>query len=180
VGGGGGSFAAVHGYSLDGALGQSDAALLRGRRGGIKAFLLDQKRIAGIGNVYVQDPQSKAGIHPLRRIDTLSDDEVEALWRAIRETLQESIDQGGEPLGAEPVRRTGPVGQQLPAGGLPGGTAVSQMRHNGGKDQDRQHEHAYLPELPAGLMVVKPGIGQSPPSVLGEWVVIQREHRLAY
>jgi formamidopyrimidine-DNA glycosylase len=70
-------------------------ALLRGRQGGIKAFLLDQKRIAGIGNVYVQDPLFKAGIHPLRRIDTLSDGEIEALWRAIRETLQESIDQGG-------------------------------------------------------------------------------------
>ena len=70
-------------------------ALLRGRRGGIKAFLLDQKRIAGIGNVYVQDPLFKAGIHPLRRIDTLGEDEIEALWQAIRETLQESIDHGG-------------------------------------------------------------------------------------
>ena len=70
-------------------------ALLRGRRGGIKSFLLNQKRIAGIGNVYVQDPLFKAGIHPLRRIDTLSDEDVTALWRAIRETLQESIDHGG-------------------------------------------------------------------------------------
>jgi formamidopyrimidine-DNA glycosylase len=70
-------------------------ALLRGRRGAIKPFLLNQKRIAGIGNVYVQDPLFKAGVHPLRPIDTLSDDEVAALWRALRETLQESIDHGG-------------------------------------------------------------------------------------
>jgi formamidopyrimidine-DNA glycosylase len=70
-------------------------ALLRGRRGAIKPFLLNQKRIAGIGNVYVQDPLFKAGIHPLRRIDTLSNDEVAALWWAIRETLQEGIDRGG-------------------------------------------------------------------------------------
>jgi formamidopyrimidine-DNA glycosylase len=69
--------------------------LLRGRRGGIKSFLLNQKRVAGIGNVYVQDPLFKAGIHPLRRIDTLSDEEIEALWQALRETLQESIDLGG-------------------------------------------------------------------------------------
>jgi formamidopyrimidine-DNA glycosylase len=69
--------------------------LLRGRRGGIKSFLLNQKRIAGIGNVYVQDPLFKACIHPLRRINTLSDDEIESLWRALRETLQESIDHGG-------------------------------------------------------------------------------------
>ena len=70
-------------------------ALLRGRRGGIKAFLLNQARIAGIGNVYIQDPLFKARVHPLRKIDSLSDDEVEALWRAMRETLQESVDLGG-------------------------------------------------------------------------------------
>jgi formamidopyrimidine-DNA glycosylase len=69
--------------------------LLRGKRGGIKSFLLDQKKIAGIGNVYVQDPLFKAGIHPLRSINTLSDDEIQALLKALRETLQESIDHGG-------------------------------------------------------------------------------------
>ena len=68
---------------------------MRGRRGAIKPFLLNQKRIAGIGNVYVQDPLFIAGIHPLRRIDTLSDDEVTGLWRALWETLQESVDHGG-------------------------------------------------------------------------------------
>jgi formamidopyrimidine-DNA glycosylase len=36
-------------------------ALLQGRRGGVKSFLLNQRRIAGIGNVYVQDPLFKAG-----------------------------------------------------------------------------------------------------------------------
>jgi formamidopyrimidine-DNA glycosylase len=69
--------------------------LLRGRRGAIKSFLLNQRRIAGIGNVYVQDPLFKAGIHPLRPINTLDDDEVTALWQALQETLQESIDLGG-------------------------------------------------------------------------------------
>jgi formamidopyrimidine-DNA glycosylase len=70
-------------------------SLLRGRRGGIKSFLLNQKRIAGIGNVYGQDPLFRAGIHPLRRINTLTDDEIETLYRAVRETLQVSIDGGG-------------------------------------------------------------------------------------
>jgi formamidopyrimidine-DNA glycosylase len=70
-------------------------ALLHGRRGAVKTFLLDQKRIAGIGNVYVQDPLFKAGIHPLRPIDTLSAEEIARLWEALRETLQQSIDQGG-------------------------------------------------------------------------------------
>jgi formamidopyrimidine-DNA glycosylase len=70
-------------------------ALLRGRRGGIKSFLLNQGHLAGIGNVYVQDPLFLAGIHPLRRINTLSGKEIEALWSALGDTLQESIDHGG-------------------------------------------------------------------------------------
>jgi formamidopyrimidine-DNA glycosylase len=53
-------------------------ALLRGRRGAIKHFLLNQKRVAGMGNVYVQDPLFKAGIHPLRHIDTLATPSVAA------------------------------------------------------------------------------------------------------
>jgi formamidopyrimidine-DNA glycosylase len=69
--------------------------LLEGRRGGIKSFLLNQRRVAGIGNVYVQDPLFKAGLHPLRRIDTLNDDEIARLWQALQETLRESIAQGG-------------------------------------------------------------------------------------
>jgi formamidopyrimidine-DNA glycosylase len=69
--------------------------LLKGRRGGIKSFLLDQRRIAGIGNVYVQDSLFLAKIHPLRKINTLSEKEIEALWNALRQTLQESIDLGG-------------------------------------------------------------------------------------
>jgi len=70
-------------------------ALLKGRRGGIKSFLLNQKRVAGIGNVYVQDPLFKAGLHPLRTINALSEEEIEALWLALQETMQESIDLGG-------------------------------------------------------------------------------------
>ncbi len=72
--------------------------LLSGRRGAIKAFLLDQDRIAGIGNVYIQDPLFRAKIHPLRPIQTLTGDEVATLWQALRDTLQESIRLGGAPF----------------------------------------------------------------------------------
>jgi len=70
-------------------------ALLAGRRGGIKALLMDQSRIAGIGNVYIQPALWRAKVHPLRRIPTLSDDEAAAIWRCMRDVLQESIDAGG-------------------------------------------------------------------------------------
>jgi formamidopyrimidine-DNA glycosylase len=73
-------------------------ALLSGCRGAIKAFLLNQDRVAGIGNVYVQTPLWKAKIHPLRPIPTLTDGEVAALWQALRDVLQGSIDAGGAPF----------------------------------------------------------------------------------
>jgi len=69
--------------------------LLHNKRGGIKSFLLNQSRIAGIGNVYIQDPLFKAGIHPLRSINTLNDRGIKLLWKSIREVLQESMDCGG-------------------------------------------------------------------------------------
>ena len=72
--------------------------LLRGRRGAIKSLLLDQDRIAGIGNVYVQTPLWKVKIHPLRPTPSLSDEEIAALWQALREVLQGSIDAGGAPF----------------------------------------------------------------------------------
>jgi len=73
-------------------------SLLQGRRGAIKTFLLDQDRIAGIGNVYVQTPLWRAKIHPLRPIPSLSDEEIAALWQALRAVLQGSIDAGGAPF----------------------------------------------------------------------------------
>jgi formamidopyrimidine-DNA glycosylase len=72
--------------------------LLKGRRGAIRTFLLDQDRIAGIGNVYVQIPLWNAKIHPLRPIPSLSDEDIAALWQTLREVLQGSIDAGGAPF----------------------------------------------------------------------------------
>jgi len=71
------------------------ASLLSGRRGAIKSFLLDQQNVAGIGNVYAQDILFKANLHPLRMIQTLTEQEIEALHRSIVEVLNESIELGG-------------------------------------------------------------------------------------
>jgi formamidopyrimidine-DNA glycosylase len=70
-------------------------ALLKGRRGGIKSFLLNQARIAGIGNFYIHDILFRAKLHPLRKINTLTDDDISALFQAIRQGLQPSVDKGG-------------------------------------------------------------------------------------
>jgi formamidopyrimidine-DNA glycosylase len=69
--------------------------MLNGRRGRIKSFLLNQARIAGIGNFYIHDILFLARLHPLRQINTLSDAEIDALARAIHDGLQPAIDKGG-------------------------------------------------------------------------------------
>ncbi len=70
-------------------------ALVRGQKGGVKAFLLDQSRLAGIGNAYIHDILWLARIHPLRKLNTLSDAEVDALWQGIQDGLQPSLAKGG-------------------------------------------------------------------------------------
>lgn len=69
--------------------------MLKNRRGRIKNFLLDQVHIAGIGNGYVHDILFLARLHPFRTINTLSDDEVDGLAKAIHAGLQPSVDKGG-------------------------------------------------------------------------------------
>ncbi len=77
--------------SLDG---ESFQNLLVKRRGRIKSFLLNQKKIRGIGNFYIQEILFKARLHPQREIATLTQDEIEMLFEAIRDVLAESIDLG--------------------------------------------------------------------------------------
>ncbi len=69
--------------------------LAKRRRTNVKSFLLDQKNLAGIGNVYVQDPLFIARLHPSRKISTLSEREVEDLYCAVRGVLNKSIKLGG-------------------------------------------------------------------------------------
>ncbi|MFZ5351468.1 MAG: Fpg/Nei family DNA glycosylase [Bacillota bacterium] len=69
--------------------------LLENKRGSIKAFLLDQKNIAGIGNVYIHDILFKARLHPLRKIKEMTRDEKLRLFDAIFENLHEAVKLGG-------------------------------------------------------------------------------------
>lgn len=69
--------------------------MLNGRRGRIKSFMLDQSKIAGIGNAYIHDILFLAHLHPLRQINTMSDAEIETLAKAIQDGLQPSVEAGG-------------------------------------------------------------------------------------
>lgn len=65
--------------------------LLEGRRGRIKALLLSQDVIAGIGNLYADEALFRSGIHPRRSADRLDPDRVRTLFTSIRGVLHETI-----------------------------------------------------------------------------------------
>ncbi len=67
----------------------------RRRRSSIKAALLDQTVIAGVGNIYADEALWGAGIHPSRRVESLSAVDFENLYAELRAVLQTSIDNGG-------------------------------------------------------------------------------------
>ncbi|HCC32576.1 MAG TPA: formamidopyrimidine-DNA glycosylase [Clostridiales bacterium] len=67
------------------------AARLLSRRAPVKQVLLDQRVVAGIGNIYADETLHRAGIHPGRRACSLTSDEVVALHAAIGQTLSEAI-----------------------------------------------------------------------------------------
>lgn len=70
-------------------------AQAHGRRAPIKAFLLDQRRIAGVGNIYADEALYRAGIHPLRAAGSLRGEQYERLREAVIWALQAGIDARG-------------------------------------------------------------------------------------
>lgn len=66
-----------------------------GRKAAVKALLLDQSVVAGLGNIYVDEVLFAAGVHPVRKADTLSLKEVRAVHAAILDVLKRAIELRG-------------------------------------------------------------------------------------
>jgi len=75
-------------------------ALLSGRRGMIKPLLLNQRFMAGVGNIYADEALFAARIHPERRADTLTAEEIERLYNTVRQVLRQGIENRGTTLTA--------------------------------------------------------------------------------
>lgn len=73
-------------------------ARLRGRRGAVKPLLLNQRFLAGLGNIYVDEALYRAGIHPLARAGQLGAGRAGRLQKAIVEVLAEAIEAGGSSI----------------------------------------------------------------------------------
>jgi formamidopyrimidine-DNA glycosylase len=66
-------------------------ALFQRKKGRLKSLLLNQEFIAGIGNIYADESCFLAGLDPRRPVNTLSTEELEKLYQAIRQALQAGI-----------------------------------------------------------------------------------------
>jgi len=112
---------------------------LAGRRAPLKAALLDQRTVAGLGNIYVDEALWRAQLHPLREAGTLGADELQRLTRAIREALRAGIRRQGASLRdyAQPDGRRGRAQERFRVYGREGepcprcGTPIEKIRSAG-------------------------------------------------
>ncbi|MEA2246637.1 MAG: formamidopyrimidine-DNA glycosylase [Solirubrobacteraceae bacterium] len=75
--------------------GEALRRLVRGRRAPVKAFLLDQRWIAGVGNIYADEALFRARIHPLRPAGSLTRAQCDTLAEAVRAALSAGLAAGG-------------------------------------------------------------------------------------
>jgi len=66
--------------------------VLRRKKGAIKAALLDQKVIAGIGNIYADETLFQCRLHPQTKLNELKEDEIKRLYQKTRWVLQTAVD----------------------------------------------------------------------------------------
>jgi formamidopyrimidine-DNA glycosylase len=99
------------------------AKRLQKRKAPIKAVLLDQAFIAGIGNMYADEALFAARIHPLRKANSLSPREIEKLHKAIVDILRSAIDSKGASVDT----------YKLPDGELGSAHSNFSVAHRGGK-----------------------------------------------
>ena len=88
---------------------------MKNKKQPVKSWLLDQRRIAGLGNIYADESLFRAGVHPLRPVGLLTDGERQRLWTAIRQVLQEAIEACGTTFSdfQDSYGRPGNFGQTL-------------------------------------------------------------------
>jgi len=81
--------------ALEGLTWQTLRSLIDGRSATIKAVLMDQQALAGLGNVYSEEALFMAGIHPRRPAKSLAGDELRRLHKTIGEVLLEAMGHRG-------------------------------------------------------------------------------------
>ncbi len=78
--------------------GETLARAARGRRGPVKAFLMDARVVVGAGNIYASESLHRAGVHPERAVSRISATRWRRLAEALVAVLGEAVEQGGTTL----------------------------------------------------------------------------------
>ena len=126
--------------------------LARHARAPVKAVLLNQAVVAGIGNVYADECLHHAQIHPARRAGDLSQREIRRLHAAIRSVLRGAIATGGTSFAGDINDFRGWAGLPRSRGGLPAaGPALRRVRHRDHPHEGRGSRDQLLPALPAAV-----------------------------
>ena len=73
-------------------------ALSRGCRGPVKTFIMDARRVVGVGNIYACEALFRAGVHPNRSVARIASQRWLRIGDAVREVLADAIHQGGTTL----------------------------------------------------------------------------------
>jgi formamidopyrimidine-DNA glycosylase len=115
------------------------AARLAGRRAPVKAALLDQRTVAGLGNIYADEALWRARVHPLKPAGDVTADEIRALHRGVRAALRMGIARQGATLRdyARPDGRRGSMQDAFKVYGRAGepcprcGTPIEKTRAGG-------------------------------------------------
>jgi len=115
------------------------ASRLAVRRAPLKAVLLDQRVVAGLGNIYADEALWWARVNPLRRAQSLHSDELRRLHRAIRDALRAGIERQGSTLSdyRTPEGARGGMQEELRVYGRDGmpcprcGTTIAKTRAGG-------------------------------------------------
>jgi formamidopyrimidine-DNA glycosylase len=125
---------------LEGAFGVAElASRLEGRKAPIKAALLDQRTVAGLGNIYADEALWRARIHPLQPAGELEWGEIRLLHLGIREVLHVGLERQGATLRdyAAPDGRRGEMQEEFKVYGREGepcircGTPIEKVRAGG-------------------------------------------------
>ncbi len=131
---------------------------LRSRTTPLKSFLLDQRRIAGVGNIYADEALFRAHLNPLRTAGTLGPGEVARLRDALLDTLRLGIEQAGASIDTfvDPDGASGAFQDILNVYGRTGLPCRDLRRHDRAR-RARRARHAFLPFLPVTAARRPPG-----------------------
>ena len=123
------------------------------RRAPLKAVLLDQRVVAGLGNIYADEALWRARLSPLRPAQSLDLDEVRRLHRALRTTLRAGIDRQGSTLRdySAPDGAAGTMQNEFRVYGRDGEPCAS-VRNDDREDARRRPRNLVLSALPASLL----------------------------